>query len=176
MNKNKDELYLELKDNEWKYIKTTHDRNIVRSIVIDDDGYFYFLRLDRDDDFGKSFIIETSGGGVEEGEDLISAIKRELKEELGASIEVITKLGVVSDYYNLIYRHNINNYYLCKVLSFGDSNQTEEEINKFHLKTLKLSYDEALCEYENNKKCPLGRLIYNREAPILKHAYKVLNK
>lgn len=173
---NKDELFIELKDNEWEYIKTTHDRNIVRAIVIDDDGYFYFLRLNRNDAFGKSFIIETSGGGVEDGEDLISALIRELKEELGAEVEVISKIGVVSDYYNLIYRHNINNYYLCKVLRFGDTHQTQEEIEDFHLKTIRLSYVDALKEYENNKKCPLGRLITNRELPILKHAKMMLNK
>ena len=41
--------------------------------------------------------------------------KRELKEELGADVEVVCKIGVVSDYYNLIHRHNINNYFLCRV-------------------------------------------------------------
>lgn len=25
-----------------------------------------------------------------------------------------------SDQYNLIHRHNLNNYFLCKVVSFGD--------------------------------------------------------
>ena len=39
-------------------------------------------------------MIETAGGGVEEGEDLIAAIKRELKEELGAEVEVVCKIGV----------------------------------------------------------------------------------
>ena len=34
-----------------------------------------------------------------------------LKEELGVEIEIISKIGVVSDYYNLIHRHNINNYF-----------------------------------------------------------------
>ena len=62
---------------------------------------------------GKVTLIETSGGGVEKGEDLLVAIERELKEELGAKVEILCKIGVVSDYYNLIHRHNINNYYLC---------------------------------------------------------------
>lgn len=92
-----------------------HDRDIARAIVIDDDGYFHFVRVERDDDFGKATIIETAGGGVEPEENLDTAIKRELKEELGVEVDVLCKIGVVSDFYNLIHRHNINNYFLCKI-------------------------------------------------------------
>ena len=67
------------------------------------------MRANRDDDFGKATLIETAGGGVEAGEDLDTAIRRELKEELGADVEILCKIGVVSDYYNLINRHNVNN-------------------------------------------------------------------
>lgn len=48
---------------------------------------------------------------MEKGEKLISAIRRELKEDLGIEIDIICKIRVVSDYYNLIHRHNINNYF-----------------------------------------------------------------
>ena len=76
------------------------------------------------------------------------AIKRELKEELGVKVDVICKIGVVSDCYNLIHRHNINNYFLCKVEFFGEKELTEDERNNFHLSTLKLSYEESIREYE----------------------------
>ncbi len=164
-----EELY-ELQDTEWPFEYTDHDRNIARAIVYDDDGYFYFVRAERDDDFGKATLIETSGGGVEAGEDLHAAIKRELKEELGAEVEVICKIGVVSDYYNLIHRHNLNNYFLCKVISFGDKHLMQDEIEDFHLSTLKVTYEEAVAEYEKRRETRLGRLIANRELPILRKA------
>ena len=63
----------------------------------------------------------------------MTAIRRELKEELGVTVTIICKIGVVSDYYNLIHRHNINNYFLCKVESFCDKKLTEYEINSFNL-------------------------------------------
>ena len=110
MTENK-ELYLDLKDEEWRLDYIDHDRDIVRAIVFDNDGYFYFVRAVRDDDFGKATLIETAGGGVESGEDHITAIKRELAEELGATVAIVAKIGVVSDYYNLIHRHNVNNYF-----------------------------------------------------------------
>ena len=169
------ELYIELSDDEWKLDYIDHDREIARAIVFDSEGYFYFVSAKRQDDFGVATIIETSGGGVEAGEDLFAAIQRELKEELGADVSVICKLGVVSDYYNLIHRHNVNNYFLCKVKSFGEKNLTEDEINEFHLSTLKLTYGEAVSEYEARSDTRLGRLLKNRELPILEYAKKIID-
>ena len=169
------ELYLELQDTEWPFTGTDHDREIVRAIVVDKLGNYYFMCAERDDDFGKATIIETAGGGVELGEDLLEAIKRELKEELGAEVDVLCEIGVVSDYYNLIRRHNINNYYLCKAKSFGDTHMTQDEIERFHLSTLKLSYEDAVKEYEKCADSMLGRLIANRELPIVRRAKELLD-
>lgn len=172
---NMEQININLLDEEWEFQGVTHDRQIVRAIVFDNDGYFYFVRVDRDDDFGKAICIETAGGGVENGENLEVAIYRELKEELGASVNIICKIGVVSDYYNLIKRHNINNFYLCRAISFGEKHMTEDEIYRFHLSTMKLTYDEAVAEYEKRRETPLGRIICNRELPILKRAKEILD-
>mgnify|MGYP003303064327 CR=1 FL=1 len=167
-------LYIELKDNEWDFHYIDHDRQIARAIVYDDEGYFYFVRVNRDDDFGKATLIETAGGGVEDNEELTQAIKRELKEELGTEVEIICKIGIVSDYYNLINRHNINNYFLCRISSFGEKHLTKDEKECFHLSTLKLTYDEAMKEYEKSAYSKIGRLVANREVPILKRAMEIL--
>ena len=172
---NVSQIRLSLSDDEWEFTFTTHDRDIVRAVAFDESGYFYFVRAVRDDDFGKATLIETSGGGVEKNEDLEKALTRELKEELGAEAEIICKIGVVDDYYNLIHRHNINNYYLCKITSFGEKNLTQDEIEEFHLSTLKLTFDEAINEYEKRRCTKVGRLIANRELPILKHAKVILD-
>lgn len=171
----KDQIMLELADTEWPLDYIDHDRVIARAIVFDDDGYFYFVRAERDDLFGRATLIETSGGGVEDGEELDDAIVRELREELGASVEIVCKLGVVSDYYNLIHRHNVNNFFLCRALSFGEKNLMQDEIEYFHLSTLRLRYDEAVAEYERSTSTKLGRIIAQRELPILKMAKKVLD-
>lgn len=171
-----DELTLFLQDQEWPLTYTDHDRQIVRAIAVDDDGYFYFVRVVRDDEFGAATLIETSGGGVEDGEDLTTAIRREIKEELGADIEILCKIGVVDDYYNLIHRHNINHYYLCRVLSFGEKHLTQDEIECFHLSALRLSYEDALREYEKCAATKLGRLLANREVPVLQYAKAILEQ
>ena len=172
---NHEELLLNLEDNEWPLTTINHDRQIARAIVVDAEENFYFVRANRDDDFGKATLIETAGGGVETGEDLDTAIRRELKEELGVDAGIVTKIGVVSDYYNRIHRHNLNNYYLCKIESFGTKELTQDEIEKFHLSTLKLTYEEAVAEYEKCRDSSLGRLLANRELPVLKKARELMD-
>ena len=86
-----EEIKIELQDTEWEREYIDHDRNIARAIVYDENEMFYFVRAERDDDFGKATLIETAGGGVEIGEELLAAIKRELKEELGVIVDVVCK-------------------------------------------------------------------------------------
>ena len=113
---------------------------------------------------------------MESGENLDTAIARELNEELGVEVDVLCKIGLVSDFYNLIHRHNLNNYFLCKIRSFGDKHLTKDEIEDFHLSTLRLTYDEAVAEYEKRRETPLGRLVANRELPVLLRAKEILSE
>jgi len=169
-------IRLHLEDNEWPLEFIDHDREIVRAIVFDDDGYFYFVRVDRDDEFGKALLIETSGGGVESGEDLSVAILRELREELGITeAEIVAEIGTVSDYYNQIHRHNINHYFLCRAVAFGENRLTQEEMDIYHLSTLRVTYEQAVKEYELRAETPLGRLLKNRELPVLQAAKRLLD-
>ena len=160
------ELALTLEDTQWEKTEITHDRHVARAIVVDEEGFFYFVRVVRDDIFGNGAFIETAGGGVEPEE----AIRRELKEELGASVEVLCKIGTVSDYYNQIHRHNVNHYFLCLVTSFGKTEMTPKELEEFELSTLKLTYEEAAREYKKCAAKPWGVLLANRELPVLEWA------
>ncbi|MDY5730910.1 MAG: NUDIX hydrolase [Eubacteriales bacterium] len=171
-----EELFLELQDTQWPLDYINHDRQIARAIVIDENHQFYFIRVHRDDDFGKATLIETAGGGVEPNESVEAAIQRELHEELGAKVEILCKLGVVSDYYNKVHRHNINHYFLCKAIAFGATSMTQQEKEDFHLSTLCISYEQALQEYKTSAQYPLGKLLAQRELPVLQKAVEWLSE
>lgn len=170
-----EEIRLDLEDKEWPLEYISHDRRIARGVVFDAQGRFYFVKAERDDLFGKATHLETPGGGVEDGEDLETAIRRELSEELGVEVEIICKLGMVSDYYNVIHRHNLTNYYLCRIVSFGNSHMTDDEIEVFHLSMERKTFEEAVAAYEQYRETPIGRLIANRELPILKRAKEIID-
>ena len=170
-----EELALTLEDTQWEKTTITHDRHVARAIVVDEEGFFYFVRVVRDDIFGNGAFIETAGG-VEAGETPEEAIHRELKEELGASVEVLCKIGTVSDYYNQIHRHNVNHYFLCLVTSFGKTEMTPKELEEFELSTLKLTYEEAAREYKRCAAKPWGGLLKNREITILTWAKEWLDQ
>ncbi len=165
-----EKITLSLLDEEWELEYIDHDREIARAVVFDDEKNLYFVRVERNDDFGKGTFIETAGGGVEKGETPLDAITRELYEELGAEVEVLCEIGEVSDYYNLIHRHNINHYFLCKVKSFGNTHLMPDEMDRFRLSTMKLSFEEAVEEYERGRTHRWGRLLANRELPIIMYA------
>ena len=89
---------------------------------------------------------------------------------------ILGEIGLVSDCYNRIHRHNINHYYLCQALSFGETNLTELERTRFNLSTLKLTYAQAIAEYRRCEDSKLGRLIAARELPMLERAWGMLGK
>ena len=153
----------------------THDRHVARAIVVDEEGFFYFVRVCRDDIFGNGAFIETAGGGVEEGESTEEAIHRELKEEMGVRVDVLCKIGLVSDYYNQIHRHNLNHYYLCQIKSLGETEMTPVEQKEFQLSTLNMTIEEAVSEYQKCASKPWGVLLANRELPVLEWARKWLS-
>ena len=72
--------------------------------------------------------------------------------------------------------YDINNYYLCKVTSFGEKHLTKDEIEDFHLSTLRLSYRDAEKEYQECAETKIGKLIADRELPVLRRAKVLLGE
>ena len=166
-------IHLDLKDSFYPFTGLDHDRQIARGIVFDDEGRIYLHYVGRDDIFGKQNYYETPGGGVDEGETFIQALKREIEEELGFEVEVKAVLGEVSDAYNLIKRHNINHYYLCSVLSRGQKHFASAGDN-FILSSDPYSITEAIQAMESNEDAGVAGLVKARELPILKEARTVM--
>lgn len=166
-------LKINLEDKEYPFLGITHTRVVVRGIVLNKENKIAILKIERDDIFGKSSYYETPGGGKEDDETLEDGFVREIDEELGVLCEIKEEIGVVEDYYNLIYRKNINHYFLAKTLkdtkihheSFGDS---------FIKDILWLSLDEAIELFRNMGDTGLPKIVKERELPVLLKAKELL--
>lgn len=113
-------------------------REAGRAVVIDNEKNIAILYA------SKQSYYKLPGGGVEEGEDSIVAIKRECREEIGCNIEIIKEIGSIIEYMKIFKIKQTSYCYFAKVEGKKmKPNYTEEEIRR-GFQTLWLSYDEAL--------------------------------
>ena len=156
-------------DDQYMFEGVDHTREIVRAILLDENDNVCLEYLLDDDGFGPRDYYETPGGGIKQGETHEQAIKREIEEEVGYECEIISFLAEVDDYYNLIKRHNHNYYYLVR--RGKKVSQHLEEDEKIRIsKIIWVNIDEAIRLYENMQNVLVGRLVKQRELPILKLA------
>jgi ADP-ribose pyrophosphatase YjhB (NUDIX family) len=84
------------------------------AIVVDDDGRVLLAR--RAGDVGEG-MWDIPGGFVEEGEDGVEALRRELQEETGVEIEPTAFLGAFPDRYGEDGIHTLNLYWTARIVS-----------------------------------------------------------
>lgn len=90
--------------------------------VVEKDGKYVVLHY-------KNGVYEyaLSGGGVDEGEDNITAIHREIMEELNMNVEIVKSLGVIKYVQKRQYQgkefdlNYIAEIFLTKFVSYGDN-------------------------------------------------------
>jgi len=112
-------------------------RVAARAIVIDSEGKIPLLFV------SKKHYHKLPGGGVEEGEDEIQGLHREIKEETGCVAKIDGEVGIVREYrskWNLL---QTSHCFHGKVLSKGEPEFTQKELcNGFEIVWLTL--DEAI--------------------------------
>jgi len=159
-------ILLTLTDEEYPNSGFNHIREVVRALVLDECGRVAIHYLERDDKFGKIDYYETPGGGVDEGETFVEAVKRECREEIGYEIEIVDEIGEVDDAYNLIGRQNHNHYYLAKRTNFVGTHFVSKG-DSYIKKTIWVDLDEAVTLYQSMPDKLVSKLVKNRELPIL---------
>jgi len=106
-------------------LSTTEPRIAVTAVLFDRDcniALSYSSKMD---------IYSIIGGGVDLGEDLITAIKREILEEAGCHCEIICELGLTFESRAEInYTQTRYNYIARVVGEKGELQLTEDELSK----------------------------------------------
>ena len=67
------------------------------------------------------------GGGIDEGEDAITALRREIREETGYEITDIKELGEVVEYRYFCGMHQISYCYIATATQFVGTQLTQKE-------------------------------------------------
>ncbi len=145
-------------------------RKASRSIVLNDSQKIALLFV------SKNNYHKLPGGGIEAGEDIRTALHREVMEEAGVNINVLGEVGTIIEYRNKQEMLQISYCYYSEVQ--GDINEpsfTDEEADSgFQLKWVTL--DEAISMLENDTPDDYsGKFIQSRDLSFLKSAECLLN-
>ena len=141
-------------------------RECARAIVYDQDGNIGILHVSNEN------YHKLPGGGVEKGENILEALKRECQEELGCNIEVHGEVGQIVEYRKIFQLKQISYVYLASVVGEkGTPAYTSEEIDGgFSVQWLNI--DEALELLTNDRaRSDEGKLyIVPRDTALLQAA------
>lgn len=153
-------------------ISAFRERSAARAVLLDEDGHVYLLNV------SKHGYHQLPGGGIDDGEEIIEAMERELLEEVGCKAEITAELGTIIEYRN--YENGglkkTSYCYLAnqvgeQVKSALKNNELEEGMFEVKVKNI----DEAIQLLENDKPDNLeGKVIQIRDVTFLKAAKELL--
>lgn len=139
-------------------------REAARAVVFDKDKNIALLNVT------KKNYHKLAGGGMEEGEDVEMALRREILEELGCNIENIRELGIIEEFRSKFAIHQVSYCFLADVVGEkGLPNFMGDEIED-GFKPEWMSLEQAILkmEEEANVEEYEGKFIRLRDLTFLK--------
>ena len=141
-------------------------RSAARAVLFDGNGKVPIL-------FVSNFNYhKLPGGGIEKGEDIKTALDREVEEETGCIVEIDNKIGIVTEYRSKWNIFQTSHCYIGRVIKRNKPRFTRDEIRE-GFRLVWLSLDEAIDQLQKDE--PLdyqGRFIQQRDLAFLEEAKK----
>lgn len=140
------------------------ERRAARAIVFDSEKKIALLHVTK-----KSYH-KLPGGGIENGEEIKSALQRELLEEIGCAVENICELGIVEEYRNKFELHQISYCFTADLVGEKGQNQLEESEIADGFVPIWVTLEEAIkiMESETGVENYEGKFITERDLTFLK--------
>ena len=166
------ELIREIKDKDIgekpRKVSKFKERKAVRAILFDNNKNVAIMNV------AKFSYHKIPGGGVEQGEDLQEALKREIKEEAGATAKVIRELGRITEERTHYQLKQESLCFIAEVISKGETEYTKKEkAHGFSVSWVPL--DKAISLFEADHPEDYGaKFMHLRDLTFLKEARKKL--
>lgn len=147
-------------------------REAARAVLLDKSGSVYLLNVT------KHGYHKLPGGGIDEGEEIHKALKRELLEEVGCEAKVIAELGIINETRDFEKLNQISYCFLAQQTGEQGSAQLEESEIAEGMQEVKVkNIDQAIALLQSNNPDNLeGQFIKKRDLAILNKAKEVLNE
>jgi 8-oxo-dGTP pyrophosphatase MutT (NUDIX family) len=147
--------------------KSYKERRAARAVLKDDEGKVALMHA------SKRKYYKLPGGGIDEDEDALAALTRELLEETGCSARVVAELGIVEEWRDEDKLHQISYaYQAIKVGKPVELNLTDSELDEGFELVWVHDINEAIKLVENAVDDPDVRVSFmtKRDAAILRSA------
>ena len=108
-------------------------REASRAVVMNDKGECVLLKV------GLHNYHKLPGGGVESGEDVLIALRRELLEEIGCKVTVIAEVGTIIEYRDEFKLKQTSHCFLAKQVGSQVPSSLEQEEIAENFKEVKVS-------------------------------------
>lgn len=146
-------------------------RQAARAVVFDEDKNVALLHVQKDG------YYKLPGGGIEQGEDILTALKRECLEEIGCHIEVDQELGMTIEYREQYQMKQESYCFIAHTIGAKGTPQFSEKEQRDQFKAIWVSLPEAihLATTSNNEEYQ-GSFIVPRDLFLLQEAEKIQNK
>lgn len=158
-----------IKDTIYPFDRELEKRLTVRGVIINDNNEIALLHIICHDLFGVRDHYELPGGGINENENLIVALKREMKEEIGVIIKKPIKIGESAIEYHPLNRLDYSYNYVARVKQM--TTPELEDYEKEIIKEIKwVNIHQIINFYQENEASNVGFLIHKRDLGIIKDA------
>ncbi|HII29739.1 ADP-ribose pyrophosphatase [Candidatus Woesearchaeota archaeon CG08_land_8_20_14_0_20_47_9] len=144
-------------------------RNAARAVLFDKDDNIALLFVSRHN------FHKLPGGGLDPGEDIRTALKREVLEETGCTIAITGEVGRVVEYRDKYRLKQISYCFIARVKENSQKTSLTEKEKRQGLQLTWVKLDEAIRLIENDQPNTYeGRFIVRRDLAFLRKAGEII--